>query len=240
MNAFDEVMQTFLTEFGDDAAGRELVKEFSARRGEYAGVSGDVVNEDFVRFLNAKLVALRGSNTSSSEEEITLTAEQRETLRRNRNTVERFLDGNNWHYDTTEMRPDVILYRLDLTNKEKVTITMKVFVETDPDVIRIRAILPFTCDAKYAYPVCLEMAKENYNKRYGCFKYDERNGKMHFEYSLRAKNAVEQDDLDAYFKGVFGSAAHDTGILLRYCFGVFEDEEKAKVRTAVNKLVEAL
>ena len=244
MNVFDTVMQEILTEIGDEATGRELVEEFSARRVEYAGASSSEVMAGFQRFLNAKLAALQDSDSSSSsssaKEEITLTAEQRETLRRNKNTVERFLDGNNWHYETKETRPDVTRYQLDITSKEKVKVTMKVFVETDPDVIRIEAILPFSCDAKYAYPLCVEMAKENYNKRYGCFKYDERDGEMSFEYAVRAKNPVEQDDLDIYFNAVFGCAARKTETLRRYCFGMFEKEEKNKLLDAMHALIDAL
>ena len=84
------------------------------------------------------------------------------------------------------------------------------------------------------------MAKENYSKRFGSLKYDERDGEISFEYSYPIGHGVYQDDLDRVFHAVVSSAAGAYEMIRKYCVGKFKNKEINEILQKVNALVSDL
>ena len=84
-----------------------------------------------------------------------------------------------------------MLYELGFGVKG-VNLRIRIHVEADPDVCRIDAVLPISADSTYEYPLCKVLAKENFAKRFGSFKYDERDGEITYECFQLGKHTVER------------------------------------------------
>ncbi len=153
--------------------------------------------------------------------------------------VKAFLEENEWRYSTRVPRADVTLFEMGFTVK-KCSLRVKIHVEANPHVCRIDAILPITADATYEYPLCAAMAKENYAKRFGSLKYDERDGEVSFEYSYPIGHGVYQDDLDRVFHAVVSSAVNAFDMMRKCCVGKFKSREVNEILQKVNALVSDL
>ena len=154
-------------------------------------------------------------------------------------TVKEFLDENNWHYSSSMRRPDLCIYELGFTVR-KVSLRLKISVETDPNVCRIDAILPITADEIYEYPLCKQLAKENYMKRFGSFKYDERDGEVSYEYSFLINTGIRKADLDTYFHAVVSTAAGGFAEIRKNCVGKYKGHEVDEILDKVKALVNDL
>ena len=221
-----------------EANGGEEDEIITALRAKSAELGDDASEADVSKAFQSCLMELLTGALAGhdSDEPITLSEENKEYMEQANASVREFLESNNWHYGTRELRSDLMLYELGFT-VHNVNLRVRIHVEADPNVCRIEAVLPISADATFEYPLCKELAKENYPRRFGSFKYDERDGEITYQYSFLAGHGIHQDDLDTYFHAVVSSAASAYDEIRKCCVGRFKRNEVNDILKKVNDLV---
>ena len=153
--------------------------------------------------------------------------------------VEAFLKENDWTYSTQSLKEGIFRFELPFTVRN-VRLRLRIMLEAEAKVCQIDAVLPITPDPQYVYPLCSLLAKENYNKRYGSFKFDERDGELTYEYSFSIARGLETEDLDKFFHAVVGSALAGYDEIRRYCVGRFKGDEAKVIVEKANLLINDL
>lgn len=151
-------------------------------------------------------------------------------------TVRGVFDTKNWKYTEKELREGICLFELSF-KMENCSIRMKVYVETDPDVCRIDAILPITADSTYVYPLCKLLVKENYSLRYGAFQYNESNGEITFSYSFSTIAGLSADVFTKMFLIIANTADDSYPQIKKHCVGKFSSKETDEILNIVDKLM---
>lgn len=232
-NLFDKMIEDLKKANGGEED--EVITALRAKREEL----GDNASEkDIAEAIQSCLMEqLSGVLESNDDDEpVVLSEENKNYMDKATAAVKEFLDDNNWHYGTRELRSDLVLYELGF-GVRNVNLRVRIHVEADPNVCRIDAILPISADATYEYPLCKVLARENFAKRFGSFKYDERDGEITFEYSFLARRGIFKDDLETYFHAVVSSAVSSYDDIRKCCVGRFKGKEVNEILKKVNDLV---
>lgn len=208
----------------------ELLKEKQAELGD--DITDEQANEAIQQCLKEHLAkAFREAKESSeiSEEDGTFMAEAK-------NAVKEFFADEGLHYSENQERSDLAVFELGL-GLSGCHLRMKVYIEGDPKVCRIDAILPIVADSIYDYVLCAKIAKENYARRYGVMHYDENDGEISYRYSFPIGHGLHVDDLKSIFLAVASSASNGFSEIKKCCAGRFKAEEKNEILKKVNDLV---
>lgn len=161
------------------------------------------------------------------------------------NGIKEIFTEQKWRFHLENVRPDVAVFELGFNievNEKPTSISVKVYVEEKPQSCRIYATLPFTAEDTYAYPLCRTLARINYNKRFGAFTYDERDGELGYDYCYPVGNGIHKDDFLKAFRAVLHSAADDDDIpeIKKCATGRFKNREKNEILEQINDLIEDL
>lgn len=229
-NLFDKMIEDIKAVNG----GKED-EVIAALRAKSAELGDDASENDITEAIRSCLTEYL-SDTLEDGEPVSLSEESMERLKCARATVEEFLNDNKWHYSTREVRSDIVLYELYFV-VNNISLRVRIHVETDPDVCQINAVFPVSADATYEYPVCRALVNENYRKRFGSFKYDERDGEISFEYSFITRRGIDKEDLGIYFNTVMGSAVSGYENIRKCCIGRFKNDEVTEMLKKINALV---
>lgn len=216
----DEVIQALLAkkeEMGEDASDQEVMDAVkSIMLGHLSALAGGAGNED--------------------EEPTTISEKDKEHMETAKAAVKEFLDDNKWHYSERSHRPDLTAFELGF-NIQGCSLRVRIYVETNPKVCRIDAILPISAESTYEYPLCVKIAKENYPKRFGTLKYDSRDGELLYSYSFLTNHGIFQDDLRILFHAVVSSALDCYEAIKKCAVGRFKGKEVNDILQKVNELV---
>lgn len=247
-NSFDKIIEDFLKINGGEED--ETIKAIRMLA-EEAGDVDELTALNMVKDLLDKLSGATADDTddddeepvpassSSSNEEIVVSDEDKLTLAQNVATVKKYLDSKNYNYRSYSTRPDVEIFEMNLTVGE-VTFRIKIRVETDPNACRISAFLPIAADPLYVYPLSLAMAKLNYRKRYGAFKYDERDGEMSYEFNFRITHGINLEDFHVYFRSVINTSSDGYKIIRNNSVGKYKKSEADEILEKLKMLAKDL
>lgn len=232
-NLFDKMIEDLKNANGGEED--EIITALRAKREEMGDDASEAdIAEAIQSCLLEQLSGALGSN--DDDEPVVLSEKNKDYMAKATAAVKEFLEENDWHYGTREIRPDLVLYELGF-GVHNVNLRIRIHVEADPNVCRIDAVLPISADSTYEYPLCKVLAKENFAKRFGSFKYDERDGEITYEYSFLARHGIFKDDLDVYFHAVVSSAVSCYDDIRKCCVGRFKGKEVNEILKKVNDLV---
>lgn len=204
-----EILENVQSQLGDDATDEDA-------------------SELLVRCLAEQVEAI-GDNYEMTEED-------EKNMQEVTDIVRDYLDENQWKYAESKIRPDVICFELGFGMKQ-CHVRVKIYVETNPCVVRIDGIMPITMDPTYEYIVCKKILKFNYSKRFGSVEYDERDGELAYRYSFSTKHGLHKDDLDHAFHAVVISAVDCHEEIRKACAGRFSAGETREILVKINELV---
>ena len=151
-------------------------------------------------------------------------------------TVRGVFEAKSWKFSEKDLSERLHAFELGF-GLENCSIRMKVYIETDPDVCRIDAILPITADSTYAYPLCKLLIKENYSFRYGAFQYDEKDGEITFRYSFSTVAGLNAEVFTKMFLIVANTADDSYPQIKKHCVGKFNSKETDEILNIVDKLM---
>ena len=116
-------------------------------------------------------------------------------------------------------------------------IRMYVYLEEDPRSCRIDAVFPFRADPKMVYPLCCQLQKESYSRRYGTLKYDESDNALSFQYSFPIGNGLHEDDFENMYAVVASAAEKSYDVVFRYALGKFKKVERIETICRAQQLL---
>lgn len=130
----------------------------------------------------------------------------------------------------------VYAFELGLTTDGK-KLNMKVYLEEDPKVCRIDAVYPFQAEPEFVYPLCVKLAAENYNRRYGALQYDASDNELSYRYSFSVKHGLYEDDFRTAFMAVLVSANASYDVVKQYAVGRFRRADREEIICNAQKLI---
>jgi len=214
------------------------------------------VNELLLRMLYAKAEEL-GEDPSDEEAEEAVNQVRTELLMqilRRKQPAE--VDRYDWDEDTREHmalirsvfedmevryreyvpQQGVYAFELGLTTDGK-KLNMKVYLEEDPKVCRIDAVYPFQAEPEFVYPLCVKLAAENYNRRYGALQYDASDNELSYRYSFSVKHGLYEDNFRTAFMAVLVSANASYDMVKQYAVGRFRHADREEIICNAQKLI---
>lgn len=231
-NKLDELIEQ-VREDNDSPAGLlQVLEEMKANLPDDASESD--IDEAVKRGLMGLLLGRLGD-----DEEVNLSDDDKKYMEDSVNTVKELFADEHWRYSEDSLREDLHIFDLGF-GLQGCRLRMRVYVETNPKVCRIDAILPINADPTYEYVLCKKMVKANYPKRYGALHYDEKDGEMSYRYSFPISHGLYKDDLKMAFLAVASSAAGDYEEIRKCCVGKFKSKEVNEILKNVNRLVSDL
>ena len=140
------------------------------------------------------------------------------------------------HYREYAPQSGVYAFELGLTTDGK-KLNMKVYLEEDPKVCRIDAVYPFQAEPEFVYPLCVKLAAENYNRRYGALQYDASDNELSYRYSFSVKHGLYEDDFRNAFMAVLISAHESYDMVKQYAVGRFRRADREEIICNAQKLI---
>lgn len=214
------------------------------------------VNELLLHMLYAKAEEL-GEDPSEEEAEEAVNQAKNDLLmlilRRNQAAK---ADQYDWDADTREnmalirsvfedmnvkywehvLQPGAYAFELGLTTDGK-KLDLKVYLEEDPKVCRIDAVYPFRAEPEFVYPLCVKLAAENYNRRYGGLQYDASDNELSYRYSFSVKHGLHEDDFRNALMAVVICAHESYDMVKQYAVGRFRRAEREEIICNAQKLI---
>ena len=114
---------------------------------------------------------------------------------------------------------------------------MRVYLEDDPRVCRIDAVYPFLAEPEFAYPLCEQMVKENYPRRYGALQYDGSDGELSYQYTFLITHGLYKDDFRTAFMAVVASANDSFDVVKQYAVGRFRRVDRDEIICKAQRLI---
>ncbi len=231
-NKLEELIQQIRDDENRPDGLLELLEDAQKNLPEGAGEAE--IDEAVQKALMSHMLSRLGEDS-----DVSLKEDDKEYMEKTVNLVKEVFAEEEWRYSEDSLREDLHIFDLGFGIRG-CRLRMRVYIEADPRVCRIDAILPITADATYEYVLCKYMVKSNYPKRFGALHYDERDGEMSYRYSFPTTHGLYKDDLKKIFLAVASSAASDYEEIKKCCVGKFKSKEVNEILKNVNRLVSDL
>lgn len=157
-------------------------------------------------------------------------------MEENIDAVRSVLGDMNLHYRDYVYQKGVHAFELGVRAEGNV-LKMKVYLEASPRVCRIDAIYPFQPDPIFTYPLCEQIVKENYRRRFGALQYDARDGELSYRYSYPIIDGLNQKQFRTLFLTVAASAKESFEIMRQYSAGRFRKDVRQEVTCKAQRLI---
>ena len=159
-----------------------------------------------------------------------------EDTRENMALIRSVFEDMNVRYREYVPQQGIYAFELGLTTDGK-KLNMKVYLEEDPKVCRIDAVYPFQAEPEFVYPLCVKLAAENYNRRYGALQYDASDNELSCRYSFSVKHGLHEDDFRTAFLAVVVSAHESYDAVKQYAVGRFRRGDREEIICRAQKLI---
>lgn len=230
-NKLDELIEQ-VRENNDSPA--EFLQLLESARAEIP----DDASESYIDEVVKKIISglLRGRLENDDDN---LSDDDREYMEEVVSVVRELFADEHWRYSEDSLGASIHIFDLVFAI-QGCRLRIRVYIETDPKVCRIDAILPISADETYEYVLCKKIVKSNYPRRYGALHYDEKDGEVSYRYSFPISHGLYKDDLKKAFIVVTSSAAENYEEIKRCCVGKFKSKEINEILKKVNRLVNDL
>lgn len=205
------LLYTKTSELGDDASEEEVEEALTQARAEFV-----------MHILSSKRAV---------EEEA-----WDEDMRENMALIRSAFEDMEVRYREFTPQSGVYAFELGLTTDGK-KLQLKVYLEEDPKVCRIDAVYPFQADPEFVYPLCVKLATENYNRRYGALQYDASDNELSYRYSFPIRHGMHEDDFRSAFMAVLASAHASYDVVKQCAVGRFRRAEREEIICKAQKLI---
>ena len=159
-----------------------------------------------------------------------------EDMRENMALIRSVFEDMEVRYREFTPQSGVYAFELGLTTDGK-KLQLKVYLEEDPRVCRIDAVYPFQADPEFVYPLCVKLATENYNRRYGTLQYDASDNELSYRYSFPIRHGMHEDDFRSAFMAVLASAHASYDVVKQCAVGRFRRAEREEIICKAQKLI---
>lgn len=159
-----------------------------------------------------------------------------EDMRENMALIRSVFEDMEVRYREFTPQSGVYAFELGLTTDGK-KLQLKVYLEEDPKVCRIDAVYPFQADPEFVYPLCVKLATENYNRRYGALQYDASDNELSYRYSFPIRHGMHEDDFRSAFMAVLASAHASYDVVKQCAVGRFRRAEREEIICKAQKLI---
>ncbi len=232
MNKLDELIQQAREDQDSPEGLVELLEEAKKNLPEEAGEAE--IEEALHKALMQHVLSRLGE-----DDDVSISEDDKKFMDETVKVVKEVFAEEEWRYTEDALREDVYIFDLGFGIRG-CRLRMRVYIEAEPKVCRIDAILPVNADATYEYVLCKKMVKANYPKRFGALHYDEKDGEMSYRYSFPIGHGLYKDDFKRIFLTVASSAAGDYEEVKKCCVGRFKAKEINEILKNVNRLVSDL
>ena len=129
------------------------------------------------------------------------------------------------HFCDFEIKEGVHAFESPLCVDKK-WLVVKLYVESDPKMLRMDVTYPFFAKKTLAPFLCEKLIKENYPRRFGALLYDESDGELVYQYNLPMVLGLHKDEFLAVFMALTKGALDSYDTVFRYAQGTFDEREK--------------
>lgn len=125
----------------------------------------------------------------------------------------------------------------EITETGRNAFRIRVYLEREPRVCRIDAVFPFYAEEAFTYPLCAELIRENYSKRFGSLKYDEEDGELMYQYAFRIPDGLRETEFRENLAAVLVSATACFDEVKKYALGRFRKKERREIICTAQSLI---
>ena len=230
-NLFDKLIADMLK-----ANGGKETEIIAALREKSAQYGDDATEEQVASALGECLRGQLNEEMDSATKETVIDEEAKARAEIAVAIAKEYLDEHDWKYQTRGFPANTTLFEM-LLNTGSIRFTLRIIIETDPAVCRIMGLFPVAADALYDYPLCKLLMDSNFKRRFGCFKLDENDGEITYEYSFLIGSGLYKEDLHIYYRAVIDAITTCHDEIRKCCVGRFKQNEVAEITEKVNRLV---
>lgn len=234
-NKISEIIEQLRTDSKGSSRSASLIALLEAKQSELGDDATDSEIEQGIKECLIKHLSETHNEPEAKEEK----HEKSQFMIDSTAVVKSFFDDENWHYTERIRKPELVQYDMGFSMKN-CSLRVRVYVEDNPKVCRIDAILPITADKTFDLLLCSVLAKENYSKRYGGLVYDERDGELAYSYSYPISHGIIKEDLKRAFHAVINSASDLYPIVKNHAVGKYTVKEKSEIYKRIDDLMNAL
>ena len=235
---FDKVINDILSANGGEE--NDVIKALREKRDERSGE--ECSDEEIANAVKAILESEANEDEpeeededDDEEEEEPLSDEEKQNMADVIAVIKEVLDEDELSYNTRKPREDIEVIEFGFTIKG-IRLRVSIGIEARPNVCRLNCVLPIVADQTFDYPLCKFLNDESYSRRFGAFKYDQRDGELSYEYSFLINHGLHKDDFKIYFNAVIGSSLSCFDTLRRYSVGRFKKKELEELKKKIDYL----